>query len=349
MGVKQEKFPFAVPKDCSVALPVRQSSIKCFAECPRKYLYKVRLGLVFRGAYRDGATRGIVFHEMCNCLFSGDDPLFALRQSDLKLAALKERLKKDANEIGYLPNGKLADDVIAKAEKTYALGQAMALFVRQENPFKVYIPVVMEKEIRWEIDGVLCQATVDLILLNEKTGEYWIVDYKTTQLHPDSLLKVLRFGTQIRFYRQGVLESKLVPNVAGAIHVVLRAPSIRQKQTETFGEYVKRVATVYEEKQASARLGVAADRMLLIEKVRFSDHVDFDLQARARELAGANQRELKLSAYPRNESACLAWNTECEYLSLCSVTDRALAAVVDAKYEFEELKGVEECEQNESD
>ena len=161
-------------------------------------------------------------------------------------------------------------------------------------------------------------------------GETWLVEYKTAASVDRQYIARLRLDGQVTTYlyaMQRVLGCKL----AGVIYRIIRKPSIRQTQKETFEAYCQRLEADYRERP----------EFYFTEERLYRSQAD--LKRYEAELWSLTQRilwERKHDIHPMNTARCTDFGT-CEYMPLC-LGESGCEAIYERREANEELKGANE-------
>lgn len=346
------KFGQDVPKSLEEALtdvrvpPIRSSAISTFEGCPRKFLYRERLGLKPKG-YSSALSIGQVFHRVLQAMFTGQPPEEALDAASAMAQKTACEIRGQADEVGMVGNHD-AESLVKKAEEDYHKARAMAWAFMQFAPFDW-----SEWEILTHPDGTpmvecLLSATIpgisvplvapcDLALVNKDTREVWIVDHKTTSMNTRDRANSVRISAQMSLYRlvlqchldawartgeQGVPLYREEPQreVVGSIHNIVKKPGIKYcpltKDKEGFPHYLDRLLTWYKETHAAD----PKNSPIFQSQTRFSEPVLPDeVYLRLRQMARASRAAPDIHRFYRaGDYACLNFNSVCPFLCLCS-------------------------------
>jgi len=328
----------------SVGLPVlqptlRSSGISDFRECPRKFMYRYRLGLSSTG-YRSALHIGHYYHEIMATLYSGSTLTRALNVAESLRDYTLNGARKTLDSTGYLPNGVPWETFETKAQKDYALGCALASWAWDQDPldFDEWEPIMVEKLIEVRIARVPTpiRIRVDALLRRRSTGDLYFVDHKTTSMSTLDRSASLLWDMQPRLYRLA-LDAALTGTpdegrLCGVVHNIIKKPGIRQKQKETFHEYLDRVATTLSDNLASAALSKTPPPFLRSTIKFITPSLTEELLMVLREMSKASKCALHIGRFPRNAHACFNWNTPCEYMPMCSSPMPAWGQLIDARY-----------------
>ncbi len=316
--------------------PVRSSAMKDFEHCPRKFLYRYKLGISSR-VYQPSLHTGQVFHRILQSLFMGTPREEALESFKQYLHQFCNKILATADECGFTPNGKSVASVVKAAEEDYNKARAMAVAFMSFKPFDWS---------KWEIlttpDGTPCVellleakvkgipvpliAPCDLALLKKDTKEVWIVDHKTTSTDTKARAQSVKISPQIALYRL-VLQCHIEAwaeehskykglRVVGSIHNIVKKPTIKYcKKDATFQAYIERVTEWYKEKHEAD----PTHSPILQSETYFSGPVlTREIWIRLRQQARASRAAPDLDRFYRaGDYACHEFNSVCPYLDLC--------------------------------
>lgn len=338
------KFGKSVPKFLEKAFPdvrippLRSTAITTFEHCPRKFLYRERLGLKPKG-YSSALSIGQVFHRVLQAMFMGDPPEEALDAAHPMVQRLTCEIRGQADEVGMVGNHD-AESLVKKVEEDYHKARAMAWAFMQFSPFDWSkwdilthpdgTPMV-ECLLSANVPGISVPiiAPCDLALVHKETKETWIVDHKTTSMNTRDRASSVRISAQMSLYRL-VLQCHLdnwtktydepQREVVGSIHNIVQKPTIkycpRTKDKAGFSAYLDRILAWYKEKHESD----PQNSPILQSQTRFSEPVlTEEVYLRLRQMSRACRAAPDIHRFYRaGDYACLSFNSVCPYLCLCS-------------------------------
>lgn len=355
MGVPAFEVPKPEPGDPELASRslgltarpafLRSTQVTDNACCPRLFLFRHRFGLTPL-SYVSAPTIGSIFHAIKAGLWSGKSQQQIEHVAAMDWGEFETRLQSRAGDSGLLPWGASYDSVIKRASKDFSIARALALWSWQaygaEKQFKSWTPLAVERRFNIRIRNLgapLC-VQIDVLLMNLKDGTLWIMDHKTTSEDTLARMTTLPFEVQPRIYRLGVELWLSTPGVrsslglpddpsahplAGWLCDIVQKPAIRQKQTETFDEFVIRIGDTMNARMADFSAGRSGDSgpPALLRSLKFrGPALDAELNGILRRAARASRRlKLPLELYPRTgreTGACYKWNTPCSYLPFCT-------------------------------
>ncbi len=158
-------------------------------------------------------------------------------------------------------------------------------------------------------------------------GESWLVEYKTASSVDRQYISRLRLDGQVTTYlyaMQRVLDKPL----AGVIYRIIRKPSIRQTQKETFEAFCDRLEADYRDRP----------EFYFIEERLYRSQEDLDLfEAELWDITQRMLWERQRDVYPRNTARCTDFGT-CEYMPIC-LQEAGCEARYERRDPHEELKG----------
>lgn len=318
--------------------PIRSTAISTFEGCPRKFLYREKMGLKPKG-YSSPLFMGQVFHRVLQSMFMGQSPEEALDSAGPMVTRLTCEIMGQANEVGMIGN-KDAASLAKKAEEDYHKARAMAWAFMQFSPFDW-----SEWEILTHPDGTpmvecLLQANIpgvsvpliapcDLALIHKETGEVWIVDHKTTGMDTKARADSVRISSQMALYRL-VLQCHLdnwagdsgepIREVVGSIHNIVKKPGIKYcpntKDKAGFQSYLDRLLLWYKETHEAD----PQNSPIFQSQTRFSEPpLTEEIFLRLRQMSRASRAAPDIHRFYRaGDYACLNFNSVCPYLCLCS-------------------------------
>ncbi len=302
--------------------PIRSSAISTYQTCPRKFLYDEKLGLKGR-SYEGALFRGDIYHQFRAHLISGVPIEEAAKKVRATLDESRVKLAEQAGSDGRLSGGADLSSVLSKMEDDYRVAQAMAESVQALYPLDPTIwrlathpksgesLVEYRYESTYSVGGQEAKIVVrfDRVLEHIPTGEIWLVDDKTTTFDPPLVASSKSYAAQIRLYRAALCEIFPAERVVGTIHTILKVPQIRQKQKESFKEYVGRVREFYAKENEN----------IYQSFVRFDEPVwSGEFNEIIGQQAGVSMWKPLLSDFPRYDGACFKFNRPCTYIHLCN-------------------------------
>lgn len=308
-------------------VPIRSTARKRFLTCPRRFMWEERLGLVPRGEYSAALEIGSFFHELVAPLYQGM-PLENLgRLVHEKVGEIYSRLEEVVDSTGMLPNGLTISEQLDRVEKDIKMSAALvAVFGKYLPPselLKSYDVVSVEQVYAIKVPRLAVPLVVqpDVLLRNKKTGRYWIVDHKTTSEDMENRTMVLNWEFQPQLYAFVVHHYLKAENpdavVGGYIHNVIRKPSIRQKQTETFDQYIDRVHDWFREQSETnpENPPLSQSTVPITGPIATEEFL-----AQVYMTGKACTAELNLGRFHKNEAACFGMygRRPCPFLQLCA-------------------------------
>lgn len=318
--------------------PIRSSAIGTLDTCRRKFLLDERLGIKGRG-YQGALGRGDIYHQFRAHLLLGTPWADAVHAVRTKFEWAKAELAEKAAEAGYL-GGRDIKSVLSEMDEDFQVAQAMAeaswsLYPLDFNVWEIVKhPVTNEPlvetlyECEWRGYPVVMQF--DVILRDKRNGNIWISDDKTTRLSPRAFGSSKSFSWQIRLYRYG-LEKLLGVDPVGAVHTIIKVPTIRQTQKETFPQYIERLKGWYKTKAEEN----PDDPPIAQSWTRFGGPIeDEEFITRIGSQAAWSQRSPSPNLYPRNDGACFKFDRPCPYLELCCSDPVQWPGIIDSRFDI---------------
>jgi hypothetical protein len=297
-------------------------------------MYSTRLGW-FRESYSGALTAGSVFHLFMEYIYRRKSvevaTHFVTETSSQILADLAATLEERVTS----PDGfgvAAVDSIIAGCRKDLALGLMLGTVFANNFPLPPQHKVLgVEQQLEIALDefGIHTplRGTLDAIVAPADNRSL-IHDHKTTGYSPTSRVEVAPFEVQTKLYRPlwNAFASKHgQPPAIGVVHNVIKKPTIRQKKTETFDDYVARCFDQYDMKA----LNDPYDPPMLQSTVTFTHpplRDDKELLTLLRERSHWHLRQMLLENFPRCGhyiKACSDFGKPCPYAALCRVEDPA--------------------------
>jgi hypothetical protein len=212
---------------------IRSSDYRLIRSCPRTYYLSRRLGLVKAMQYSRALNRGSWVHLAFACIL--DDPTDRAVILEQAVVARCEELRDVCKVLGIGSDS--IRDIVAREEQdartsiawfnaalTVPDGSGRTLAQRFEQDWTV---VSQEPEIA--TGDRLIQPDV---ILKDKAGQVWIVDFKTTSLSTNARLQTCPMEFQTQHYYNTFVDAVAAGDfenmgpVGGVLHVAVRKPSI---------------------------------------------------------------------------------------------------------------------------
>lgn len=225
---------------------VRQSIISDVMSCPRYALFRHRARLL-RTEYKSAPEIGTMVHLGLSELYKGGDLVTATtnvnKYVDEQKAAIREFWRARNNM-------EIADKETAALIQDSHLALVLMQIHWEKFPLNSarYSVTIVEKTLQHYMAeaGVACQGTVDALLYDNQLKGYFILDHKTTSLSLHAFRAAFPFDIQSRMYRWLVTRSLAegdfgdvpVAPVIGFIHNLLRRPTIKQKISQSWEDYL---------------------------------------------------------------------------------------------------------------
>jgi hypothetical protein len=333
-------------------------------ECPRKFLYRDRLGIRPVG-YQSALSLGSMFHKALQSYFLGGTAADRAQALDKMSQDYTNELTTRANPVGLLPDGTDVLTVTREIDEDRYKALAMAETFIHFHPFDLDkweilhsapgVPVV-ELLLEAQVPGITqpIRSPCDLALVKKGTNEVWIVDHKTTSMAPKVRAAALSISTQARLYRL-VLQHNLAAwagisvdrsltegglQVVGAIHNIIKKPTIKYcpdtKDKGGFHKYVERMVEWYKTNEDTMLqtfdrfTGPVLDNELGQRLTRIDQAVSWDATT-GRQLG----REPLDVFYRAGDYVCHTFNRPCPYLTLCSSSPSMWADLIKSQYKIE--------------
>lgn len=330
------------------AAPVRSSSIALLNECPRRFMFKCRLGLEPVGDYAAALETGHTAHELLAELYRGQS-LDSIRViAARRISELYTKYSEAASVSGLLPNGRTLTEQMIQVEQDQQMALAMvqiwAYYMPPEKLLENHDVVSIEQRYTVKVPGVRVPVIIqpDVILRHRKTRQYWVVDHKTYSGSGQDRAAVLPFELQPRLYQWiwgAIVEADRVvddpPNlIGGYIHNLLKKCTLRycpngKDKDGGFEGYVARVHEWYKEQE----LKDPNDPPFIQSVVPAPVHLlDEELAVQVHQTALASNARLNLARFHRNDKVCFKFGKPCPYLGLCRAPVPQWPRLIKANY-----------------
>lgn len=309
---------------------IHSSNLKDLRRCPRYFLFSERFRLRRKGLRAPALEIGTAYHALMCYLVRGELFVNAMKLVSRDTTAAFEAIKDQFSEDAYAR----ALDV---SSQQLALAGAMANwswnFAPWPGPTGREDWEVVSTEMPFEMEcpglgAVPVRSIFDLVMRNRRTGELWVVDYKTTSRDPSKEVHKYRFAIQPKLYQLvGDHAYKDQGGITGVCYAVQKKPTIRLKKNQTWDDYLQEVTEWYngtgrhEENKFKWRV----DPPFLREWPRFRKGMDDELKGIMKSGVRACRCRPVLARFPRNEDACFAYNRECPFTPLCYADENSWA------------------------
>lgn len=317
---------------------IHSSSLSLLAACPRKFLLRERFHLQPRGVYSSALELGHCFHLYMERRYSGESHEEAAAAVEWFGSDVTANLESEVDDMGLLPNGTDLTKVLRDVEMDKSKALAMATWAWNYAPWppKDYAYATGNGLADWEVIGVEktvrvkyagrktpIRGTLDLAVRRRSTREIYIVDHKTTSFDPALMMKSYTFSIQPRTYKllaEAVYKDE--GTVVGAVHNVIKKPTIRWKKNQEWEDYLEEITEWYNgtgrhEKNRALWEKSPPFVRSFIKFPRVSSD-DEEYQLRLDEGDKASQAYPHLAIFPRLDTACFAFNKACPYIELCA-------------------------------
>lgn len=326
---KSEGHPLLDRGFNSYSNDIHSSCIDLLQLCPRRFLYEERFHLQPKGEYSESLHVGTVFHLAKKALLDGESYETTARIVAQEVTRLQDEALESCDALGMLPNGEAFTSFQNKLQKDTTLGLALCQYVHEEHPWPEpdrwqTIATELPIRARWDSLVSFIKGTLDHIVYDKKKNELWIVDHKTTSFDPVDAAAEYKISVQPPIYRlllalahESLAFSGVgVPDdavVAGVVHNCITKPTIRQKKTETYEEYVNRCGEWLRDNSTY-------DHPPFVRSwIRFHGPILSDeIALRLREADAAERVFPELSRFFRNSKACRSFNRLCPFHALCT-------------------------------
>lgn len=345
--------------------PIRSSGMKDFEHCPRKFLYRYKLGIAPR-TYQAALYVGQVFHLVLQSLFMGKTQEESLNAAKQYCHRFCNEILATADECGFTPSGKSVEGVIQEAEDDYHKARAMAFSFMSFKPFDwdkwdlLYAPdgtPCVELLLEAKVSGIPVPliAPCDLALVKKDTKEVWIVDHKSTKSDTLARARSVKISPQIALYRL-VLQCHIDAwaeehekyrdmRVRGSIHNIVKKPGIKYCGKDVdFPAYIDRVIKWYKDLHEKD----PNHSPIFQSQTYFSEGtLTKELYMRIRQQARAARAAPDLDRFYRaGDYACHEFSSVCPYIDLCSSSPVMWPGIVRDRFDIKFREDDEEEKRN---
>jgi hypothetical protein len=356
------KMGWSVPKSTAdffkdVRNPlIRSTPVTTFDRCPREFCYAYKLGIQ-PTSYRAPLKIGDMVHTFLQCRFLGQTEDEALSAVSAVFRKEQQRLLDMANSAGVLPDGKALESVLKTVEEDYHKARATALVFFRQVPFETdkweilrtpdgdqMVEMLLEVEYPGLSRPIITKC--DMALIWKKTGQVWIVDFKTTSLDTRAWCAMSSISPQMGIYRVG-LQSVLDEwheaggypklKVEGALHAVIKKPGIKYcpntKDKSGFDHYIQRLVEWY----ADAREKDPKNPPMVLDPHMFSGPLmTRELYGRLKQYCKASQASPNIDYFYRTGGGtCIHYNKPCPYGILCKSNPALWPQIIEQQFTIE--------------
>lgn len=371
---KPRKHTAGLTPDGMIEYPPRihATTVKNALRCRRYVLWSDVLGLR-RIGYSPSCLRiGTVFHQVVSDLMKGYRMNDVLSRASKSFETFRLQIQAEAGRMAHMGNagGALSsvNSMVTRAMLDFHKGVTMGvLFANKWPPNPRRYEVVdsevqvvgrvldrslrgSEEAMKFPIVRIPIVGTIDLVLRDRQTGEFLLVDFKTTSSKPWNIVSAMEWDVQSVVYRLLAMARYPDAKIKGFYFIVMQKPAIELcgkdrrsrivegpkggQKVEYYGDpdpelYLKRVAEWYEERQ---KTGVPEDDPILMSEHVFKSSVpQSDVGQLIRDTATLVSRRIRTDTwhtdFPRcgNYSTCSGWfghSSPCPYLTLCQHGNR---------------------------
>lgn len=309
--------------------PMRSSAWETFRQCPRKFLFKERYGLVPKRSYSPALFIGDVVHTIVTAVYQGN----SLGAAEA-LAA-----RKMGEAISKSP------DRQRDIEKDATMGRMLAnvYFDHFEMSLKGFTVVkdLIERLLTYDHPDYVTpiQGRLDMVLKDSK-GDYWIWDLKTVSASISTVQRAATFlfDPQPWFYKM-LLGDELrkrdeVGVVRGVYHVLLQKPSLRLKRGEVFKDYVQRcVLDFYDTRMKQSEESPDVHPPLLVSRVKFPSKTPGWVRMMLGDLDGASRGSTNPIFFYPDKNSCFNYNSKCQFLPVCQASESTWPVILGTHFE----------------
>jgi len=279
---------------------VSYSSMSGFRKCPRYYYWK-HVRRLEKIVLKIPFITGRIMHNGIQTLFSNPHRAEQIVKDSFKDEAQKAR--KQFPQMEIRDEEKLAEQAFTTIGMLRAFRYHYAKFLKATRHIKT------EKELQYDLNSkVTVVGKIDNILENQ--GANYIYELKNLKSLDMHRVQGIRTDPQSSLYHtiNNLIETKKANKVDGIIYQIIRKPSIRQKKSESKGEFLRRLEDWY---QTSDGLKFHLERL----KKPFIDgaHVLNSLKKVTEHMLSCKTKE----DYFQDFNYCIhEWGT-CQYYGLC--------------------------------
>lgn len=279
---------------------VSYSSMSGFRKCPRYYYWK-HVRRLEKIVLKIPFITGRIMHNGIQTLFSNPHRAEQIVKDSFKDEAQKARKQ--------FPQMEIRDEEKLAEQAFTTIGMLRAFRYHYSKFLKATRHIKTEKELQYDLNSkVTVVGKIDNILENQ--GANYIYELKNLKSLDMHRVQGIRTDPQSSLYHtiNNLVETKKANKVDGIIYQIIRKPSIRQKKSESKGEFLRRLEDWY---QTSDGLKFHLERL----KKPFIDgaHVLNSLKKVTEHMLSCKTKE----DYFQDFNYCIhEWGT-CQYYGLC--------------------------------
>lgn len=217
---------------------VSYSSMSGFRKCPRYYYWK-HIRRLEKVVMKIPFITGRIMHNGIQTLFSKPDKAEAILKKSFKDEAQKARKQ--------FPQMEIRDEEKLAEQAFTTVGMLRAFRVHYSKFLRATRHIRTEKELHYELNKrVTVVGKIDNILENQDANYiYELKNLKSLDMHR---VEGIKTDPQSSLYHtvNNLIETKKENKVDGIIYQIIRKPSIRQKKSESKGEFLRRLEGWYQ-------------------------------------------------------------------------------------------------------
>jgi hypothetical protein len=222
---------------------IRSSAYRDWRKCPFEYMLRHRWGITLPNL---NPAKALWMGQFMHTAFEGVcQGLQGVELDSLFNAVFLERIEKINSDRSAAGRPPMDDELRRELWMWAEMSKAWCQTVWSLNPIDLDRFVILATEVKLEATmpghKVPTVGVIDAIIQNKKTGEVWILDWKSTAHTPAIYCQAAPFFIQPRLYRflvesaianRGLAVIGLDPGakVVGALHYVIQKPTIRPLQ-----------------------------------------------------------------------------------------------------------------------
>ena len=306
--VKRKASRFEIPS--SPALTHMQvSKLNLFAECHRKYYWRFirnvdpkKISIPF--------FVGGMYHTGLEAFYKGEDTDKIIKSIDTDIDDFLSTRFIQPEELGQL-----------EIQRAIIIGMLKGYFKVYAKDIKKWKIIATELFVEMPIEGFDFPliGTIDLVYQYKK--KIWIGEHKTASQITKDYIDRLPFDLQVMLYPL-MVRYALKRDVQAVCYSITRKPTIRQKQNETFKDFISRISDDYVNRE-----DFYFYREEILYNPKYIKHAINDLHRISEELESYHtmmekNEVLKMENWYRNSRACFQFG-RCPFFNLCKHGDRS--------------------------
>lgn len=309
------------------------SSMSGFRKCPRYYFWK-HVRRLEKPKLSVPFITGRIMHHGIQTLFSAPEKADSEIKKSFKSEAQKARKQ--------FPEMEIRDEENLAQQQFTTVGMLKAFRSHYSRFLQKTKHVATEKELRYELSKkVVVVGKIDNILNN--SGLNYIFELKNLKSLDMKRVESIKTDPQSSLYFtiNNLIEKKKENKVDGIIYQVIRKPSIRQKQKESRGEFLRRLEDWYSSGEGGLKFHLER-----LKKPFISGEAVLNTLRKVTDLMLACKTK---DDYYQDFNYCIHEWGQCQFYGLCHGNEKAEMKLMQIRPKHSEIKEKEEEVEDDGD